>query len=86
MSNKNLNKEKAKFATKQSREYRKLAGTLLRAESISKIRRYGVDGYKTLFIHNPEKSFSSYMNTFLYLRKMEESYLDIRDRYQNIDL
>lgn len=73
------------FASNQSNLYRKLAGTLLKAESITKSRRYGIDGYRNLFIQHPEKAFSSYMNTFLYLREMEESYLDIRDHYKNIN-
>ena len=70
------------FANSESEKYRKLAGTLLRAESITKSRRYGMDGYKKMFIQHPDKAFSSYMNTFLYLREMEDSFAVTRDLYK----
>lgn len=82
MKNKQYIEKMTKVASRNHSEYQKLAGTLLKAESISKIRRYGEMGYKKNFIQNTEKVFSSYMNTFLYLRNMEDSYLEIRDIYK----
>ena len=72
-----------KYAKKQAYNYHKQAGTLLKVESVTKSRRYGVDFYRNQFIRHPEKSFSSYMNTFLYLRSMEDSYREIKEIYEN---
>ena len=83
MKNDKFDKAMVKFSHAESVHYRKMAGTLLRAESITKSRRYGIEGYKKLFIQHPDKAFSSYMNTFLYLRQMEESYATTRDLYNN---
>jgi len=82
MNSKQFNEEMVKCTHSESENYRKLSGTLLRAESITKIRRYGVDAYHKTFIQNPDKAFSSYMNTFLYLRDMEASHKYIRDIYR----
>jgi hypothetical protein len=81
MDKKQYTERMIRVATRNHSEYQKLAGTLLKAESISKTRRYGEISYKKQFIQHPDKVFSSYMNTFLYLRRMEDSYEEIREIY-----
>lgn len=79
---KNKSSDVIKYAKLQATDYHKQAGTLLKVESVTKSRRYGVDAYRKQFIQHPEKAFSSYMNTFLYLRNMEDSYREIRNIYR----
>lgn len=76
------NRQIINYADIESKKYYKLAGTLLKAESVSKSRRYGINGYKKMFIQHPDNAFSSYMNTFLYLRNMKDSFNHIRDHYK----
>lgn len=63
--------------------YQDTANTMLKLESVNKIRRYGRQEYARRYLQNPSKNVSSHMRLFLYHKAMEEKLKSMAESLKN---
>ena len=51
--------------------YDSMSFILAQTDSVDKVRRYGFDGYKRRFLENPKENITRHMQSFIYLKNME---------------